>query len=242
MNKNKKNNYNKNQFGKMTIHTNSIQNNNLNHNHNKNKYLLKNMLNLTNSSNNKIIKDTNNKSLNFNSINNANNIRYNMSSLALYKKSLALVSPLLFTKKFKNSNISLNKGVTPMSFERIKTTSHKSSQKNLGNINYNTNFISPKNTLNNHIKNKNNAKSHANLRSPINIENNNKNKRKYNSILLKKKTKDEQENDSKVLNLKYKNYIKFNGLKKNEKNKNIKYKSYNKRKRNDTEKKNKANN
>ena len=60
-----------------------------------------------------------------------------------------------------------------MSFERVRTTSHKSSHKNLGIINYN-NFISPKNTLNNNMKNRNNAKSHTNLMSPINMENNGK--------------------------------------------------------------------
>ena len=236
MNKNKKNSYIKNQAGKMTIYTNNYQNNK--HIHNKNNYSLKNLLNLTNSSNSKLTKDINNKSLNYNSINNTNNPRNHVSSLALYKKSLAAISPLIYTKKYKNSNISLNKGITPMSFEKVRTTSHKSSHKNLGNINYNNNIISPKNTLNNKVKNKNNAKSHANLRSPINIENN-VNKRKYNSILLKKKAKDEQQNDSKVINLKYKNYVKFNGLKKAMKNKNIKYQSYNKGKKNNNNQKNK---
>ena len=233
MNKNKKNSYIKNQTGKMTIYTNSIQNNN-HTNFSKNNYSLKNLFNLTNSSNSKIFKELNNKSLNFNT-NINNNLRNNLSSLALYKKSLAVISPLLYTKKYKNSNISLNKGITPMSFERVRTTSHKSSHKNLGNINYNNNIISPKNTLNNN-KNRNNAKSHANLRSPINIENNG-NKRKYNSILFKNKMKDEQQNNSKVINLKYKNYVKFNGLKKNVKNINKKYQSYNKGKKNNNDKK-----
>jgi hypothetical protein len=233
MNKNKKNSYIKNQTGKMTIYTNSIQNNN-HTNFSKNNYSLKNLFNLTNSSNSKISKELNNKSLNFNT-NINNNLRNILSSLALYKKSLAVISPLLYTKKYNNSNISLNKGITPMSFERVRTTSHKSSHKNLGNINYNNNIISPKNTLNNN-KNRNNAKSHANLRSPINIENNG-NKRKYNSILFKNKIKDEQQNNSKVINLKYKNYVKSNGLKKNIKNKNKRYQSYNKGKKNKGEKK-----
>ena len=227
MNKNKKNFYNKNQIGKMTIYTNSI------HNHNqiknKNNYSLKNLLNITNSSNSKKIKDTSNKSLNFNNINKKNNLSNNMSSLALYKKSLVVISPLFYNKKYKNSNISLNKGITPMSFERVRTTSHKNSHKNLSNINYN-NFLSPKNTLNNNMKNKNNAKSHANLRSPINIENNT-NKRKYNTILLKKKTNEDTQNDSKMINLKYKNYVQFNGFKKGLKNINKKFQSYNKGKK-----------
>ena len=235
MNKNKKNSYIKNQIGKMTIYTNSIQTNN-HINFSKNNYSLKNLFNLTISSNSKISKELNNKSLNLNT-NINNNLRNNLSSLALYKKSLAVISPLLYTKKYKNSNISLNKGITPMSFERVRTTSHKSSHKNLGNINYNNNnFVSPKNTLNNNNKNRNNAKSHANLRSPINIENNG-NKRKYNSILFKNKIKDEQQNNSKVINLKYKNHVKFNGLKKNVKNINKKYQSYNRGKKNNIDKK-----
>ena len=231
MNKNKKNNCNyvKNQVGKMTIYTNSNQNNKHIH-FNKHNYSLKNLLNLTNSSNSKLAKDINNKSLNFNT-NINNNLRNNLSSLALYKKSLAVISPLLYTKKYKNSNISLNKGIKPMSFERVRTTSHKRSHKNLGNINYNNNFNSPKHTLNNNNnKNRNNSKSHANLRSPINIENIG-NKRKYNSILLKNKIKDEQQNNSKVVNLKYKNYVKFNGLKTNVKKAIKKYQSYNKGKK-----------
>ena len=231
MNKNKKNCYIKKEIGKMTIYTNnSIQNNN---------NYIKNMLNITNSSNSKIIKDINNKSINLNNINNNNKnnkVRNNISSITLYKNSLAMISPQLFTKKYKYSNISLNKGITPMSFEKVRTTSHQSSQKNLGVINYN----SPKNSLNNKIgyKNKNNSNSHANLRSPINIKNP-VNLRKYNSILLKRKNKDEQQNDSKVVNLKFKNYVKFNAFKKNLKNKNKKHQSYNKGNKNNNEKKKK---
>ena len=236
MHKNKKNTNNKNQIGKMTIYTNSIQNNHPPMNKNKKNYSLKNLLNLTNSSSSKITKELGNKSINFNNIKSNNNLKNNLSSLALYKKSLAVISPLLYTNKYKNSNISLNKGVTPMSFERVRTTSHKSSHKNLGIINYN-NFISPKNTLNNNMKNRNNAKSHTNLRSPINMENNG-NKRKYNYIILKKKIKNEKgENNSKVINLKYKNYVKFNGLRKNTKNIDKRYQSYNKGKKYKTEKK-----
>ena len=236
MNKNKKNVNIKNQIGKMTLYTNSIHNNHPPMNKNKKNYSLKNLLNLTNSSTSKITKDLGNKSINFNSINNNKNHKNNMSSLALYKKSLAMISPSLYTKKYKNSNISLNKGITPMSFERVRTTSHKSSHKNLGNINYN-NFISPKNALNNTFKNKKNTKSHANLMSPINMENNG-NKKKYNFILLKNKIKGEKsENNSKVINLKYKNYVKSNGLKKNIKNKDKRYQSYNKGKKNKGEKK-----
>ena len=222
LNKNKKNCYIKKEIGKMTIYTNSIQNNN-------NSNYIKNVLNLTNSSNSKIIKDINNK--------NNNKIKNNMGSLILYKNSLAMISPQLFNKKYKVSNISLNKGITPISLERIRITSHQSSHKNLGIINYN-NFISPKNVLCNKIcyKNKINSKSHANLRSPINIKNPG-NIRKYNSILVKKKIKDEQQNDSKVISLKYKNYIKFIGLKKNIKNKNKKHQSYNKGNKNNNEKK-----
>ena len=184
------------------------------------------MLNIMNSSNSKTLKDLNNKSTK--NININHNIRNNMSSLSLYKNSLAVMSPLLFTKKYKNSNISLNKGITPMSNDRIKTTSHKSSYQNLSNINYNyNNFKSPKNIKTNYYKERKNAKSHANLRSPMNIENQGK---KYNSILYKKSSKGDY-NDTKVLNLKYKNYIKFNGLKKNMKDINKKYKSYNKGKK-----------
>ena len=72
------------------------------------------------------------------------------------------------------------------------------------------------------------------MRSPINKKNNGKIK-KYNSILLKNIIKDDQKNDSKVVNLKYKNYIKFNGLKKNNKIK--KYQSYNQKKNNNEKKK-----
>ena len=230
MNKSKKNtSYINNQKNKIALYTNNIQKNNKN-------YYMKNMLNITNSSNSRISKDLNNKSINFNNINSISKQRNKMSSLALYKNYVAVISPHLFTKKYHNSNISLNKGTTPMSFEKAKTTSHQSSHKNLGIINYN-NFISPKNTLNNTniiYKNKKNSKSHTNLRSPINKKNQGKIK-KYNSILLKNIIKDDQKNDSKVVNLKYKNYIKFNGLKKNNKIK--KYQSYNQKKNNNEKKK-----
>ena len=223
MNKNKKNyGHSKNQNlldnNKMTIYTNSINTNNHNY--------IKNILNIMNSSNSKTLKDINNKSINNTnniSINNYN-LRNNMSSLSLYKHSLAVMSPLLFTKKYKNSNISLNKGITPINQERIKTTSHKSSHKNLSNINYN-NFIKSKNAIIN--KERKNAKSHANLRTPANIENR---REKYNSILINNNY------DTKVVNLKYKNYIKFNGLKKNKNERSKKYISYNKGKKSNNNK------
>jgi hypothetical protein len=230
MNKSKKNtSYINNKKNKTALYTNNLQKNNKN-------YYMKNLLNITNSSNSRISKDLNNKSINFNNINSISKQRNKMSSLTLYKNYVAVISPHLFTKKYYNSNISLNKGTTPMSFEKAKTTSHQSSHKNLGIINYN-NFISPKNTLNNTniiYKNKKNSKSHTNLRSPINKKNHGKIK-KYNSILLKNIIKDDQKNDSKVVNLKYKNYIKFNGLKKNNKIK--KYQSYNQKKNNNEKKK-----
>ena len=212
LNKSKKNGYIKNQTSKTALYNNAIQNKNILSN--------KNLLNITNQSNSKIIKDISNKTINYNS--NNNKFSNNKSTLALYKNSLAMISPKLYTKKYKNSNISLNKVITPMSFEKVKTTSHQSSQKSLGIIKYN-NFISPKNNRINY-KNKNNSKSHTNLRSSINIKNQG-DLRKYSSILYKKKINESQQNNSKLVNLKYKNFVKFNGLK-TKKNKIRKYQSY----------------
>ena len=212
MNKNKKNSFIKYQISKISLYNNGIQNKNALHN--------KKLLNKTNQSNSKIIKDSSNKTFNYNNSNNYKN--NNMSTLTLYKHSLAIISPKLYTKKYTNSQISLNKGITPMSFEKVRTTSHQSSQKELGIIKYN-NFISPKNNRINY-KNKNNSKSHTNLRSSINIKNLG-DLRKYSSILYNKKINESQQNNSKVVNLKYKNYVKFNGLK-NKKNKIRKYQSY----------------
>ena len=194
------------------MYNNGIQNKNALHN--------KKLLNKTNQGNSKIIKDSSNKTFNYNNSNNYKN--NNMSTLTLYKHSLAIISPKLYTKKYTNSQISLNKGITPMSFEKVRTTSHQSSQKELGIIKYN-NFISPKNNRINY-KNKNNSKSHTNLRSSINIKNLG-DLRKYSSRLYNKKINESQQNNSKVVNLKYKNYVKFNGLK-NKKNKIRKYQSY----------------
>ena len=212
MNKNKKNSCIKYQISKISLYNNGKQNKNLIHN--------KKILNKTNQSSSKIIKDSNNKTVNNNNINsNKNN---NMSTLSLYKHSLSIISPKLYTKKYTNSQISLNKGINPMSFEKVRTTSHQSSQKDLGIIKHN-NFISPKHNRINY-KNKNNSKSHTNLRSSINIKNLG-DLRKYSSILYKKKINESLQNNSKVVNLKYKNYVKFNGLK-NKKNKIRKYQSY----------------
>ena len=212
MNKNKKNSFIKYQISKISLYNNGIQNKNALHN--------KKLLNKTNQGNSKIIKDSSNKTFNYNNSNNYKN--NNMSTLTLYKHSLAIISPKLNTKKYTNSQISLNKGITPMSFEKVRTTSHQSSQKELGIIKYN-NFISPKNNRINY-KNKNNSKSHTNLRSSINIKNLG-DLRKYSSRLYNKKINESQQNNSKVVNLKYKNYVKFNGLK-NKKNKIRKYQSY----------------
>ena len=212
MNKNKKNSYIKNPISKIALYNNGVQNKNL--------LLNKNILNITNKSNSKLMKDSNNKTFNYNNSN--NKLSNNMSSLALYKHSLAMISPKLYAKKYTNSHISLNKGITPMSFEKVKTTSHQSSLKNLGIIKYN-NYISPKNNRINY-KNKNNSKSHTNLRSSINIKNQG-DLRKYSSILYKKKINESQQNNSKLVNLKYKNFVKFNGLK-TKKNKIRKYQSY----------------
>ena len=212
MNKNKKNSYIKNPISKIALYNNGVQNKNL--------LLNKNILNITNKSNSKLMKDSNNKTFNYNNSN--NKLSNNMSSLALYKHSLAIISPKLYAKKYTNSHISLNKGITPMSFEKVKTTSHQSSLKNLGIIKYN-NYISPKNNRINY-KNKNNSKSHSNLRSSINIKNPG-DLRKYSSILYKKKINDSQQSNSKIVNLKYKNFVKFNGLK-NKKNPIRKYQSY----------------
>ena len=212
MNKNKKNSYIKNPISKIALYNNGVQNKNL--------LLNKNILNITNKSNSKLMKDSNNKTFNYNNSN--NKLSNNMSSLALYKHSLAMISPKLYAKKYTNSHISLNKGITPMSFEKVKTTSHQSSLKNLGIIKYN-NYISPKNNRINY-KNKNNSKSHSNLRSSINIKNQG-DLRKYSSILYQKKINDSQQSNSKIVNLKYKNFVKFNGLK-NKKNPIRKYQSY----------------
>ena len=228
MNKNKKNSFIKYQISKIALYNNgaqNIQNKNMLHN--------KKILNKTNQSNSKIIKDSNNKTFNYNS--NINKLNNNMNTLALYKHSLAIISPKLYSKKYTNSQISLNKGITLMSFEKVRTTSHQSSQKELGIIKYN-NFISPKNNRINY-KNKINSKSHTNLRSSINIKNLG-DLRKYSSILYKKKINESQKNNSKVVNLKYKNYVKFNGLK-NKKNKIRKYQSYMGKKNDNYIKKNK---
>lgn len=201
-------------FGKMTIYTNS---NNI-------KNIFINSKKIKNSFNN------NSGIINFNSNNNHHN-----SISCLYKNSsLSLMSPYFWNRRHKN-NISLKKGISILSYERIRSISNKSKKQkraftpgfNLSNmsscnmimINGSHNFISPKNTFISNLsrsKNNRNEISHDNKDSfsriyPEGIPVINK----YNSILNKKKLKDEQKyGKTNAINLKFKNLLKFSKLKK----------------------------
>ena len=208
----KKINNSKKHLGKIQIYTNN------------NNYI-KNMYNIIDfNSNSKLIRHSNknnNSIINFNSYNNHNNIS------SLYKNSsLALMSPLIWNKKHKN-NISLKKGISIISYERIISTSNKSrkhkknfsptfnmSTGNINLINSSHNFISPKNTLMNNNLSRlkfNNENSNDNS-YPENIPAINK----YNSIFNKKKLKEEQQFgiSNNIINMKFKNSIKLLCLRK----------------------------
>ena len=214
---NKKKDNSKNRFGKMTIYTN-------------NSNYIKNMHNILDINNNsKKIKHSNYNS-NSSSINFSSNNHNNKNSF--YKNTS--LSPLVWSLHHKNK-ISLNKGGSFISYERIRSTSNKSKKhnkifssgfyynigsKNMANCSH---FISPKNTIiNNNIsklKISKNERSHdnnnKNICSPLYRENipviN-----KYKSILNKKKLKDEQIFPySKAINLKFKNFAKLSNLKRN---------------------------
>jgi len=209
----KKNNKLKN-FGKMTIYTNSSN-------------IIKNMF----INSNKIKNSFNNNSgiINFNSYNNNHN---NVS--CIYKSSsLSLMSPYFCHRRQKN-NISLKKGMSILSYEKIRSTSNKSRKKkrtfspgfnisNLSSCNMflinGSHYISPKNTLKSNLsrsKNNKNEISHDNKDScsknyPEGIPVINK----YSSILNKKNLKEEQiYGKANAINLKFKNLLKFSKIRK----------------------------
>ena len=208
-----KNNKNSKNFGKMTIYTNNSNN-------------IKNMC-----INSKKIKNSlsnNSGIINFNSNNNHNSLS------CLYKNSsISLMSPYFWHRRHKN-NISLKKGISIISYEKKRSTSKKSKKKkrafspgsNISNmsscnmllINSHHNFISPKNTLISNLsrsKYNRNEISHDNKDSlsriyPEGIPVINK----YSSILNKKNLKDEQiYGKANIINLKYKNMLKYSKIK-----------------------------
>ena len=208
-----KNNKKSKNFGKMTIYTNNSNN-------------IKNMC-----INSKKIKNSlsnNSGIINFNSNNNHNSLS------CLYKNSsISLMSPYFWHRRHKN-NISLKKGISIISYEKKRSTSKKSKKKkrafspgsniinmsscNMLLINSHHNFISPKNTLISNLsrsKYNRNEISHDNKDSlsriyPEGIPVINK----YSSILNKKNLKDEQiYGKANIINLKYKNMLKYSKIK-----------------------------
>ena len=214
LHKYKKQNIKSKNFGKMTIYTNN-SNNIKNIGINSKKF--KNSLN------------NNSGIMSFNSNNNHNSIS------CLYKNSfLSLMSPYFWHKRHKN-NISLKKNISILSYERIRNNNNKSKNQkrafspvfNISNmsccnmflINGSHNFISPKNSVIINLsrsKNNRNEISHDNRDSfsriyPEGIPVINK----YKSILNKKNLKDEQKyGKANIINMKFKNLIKFSKLRK----------------------------
>ena len=214
LHKYKKQNIKSKNFGKMTIYTNN-SNNIKNIGINSKKF--KNSLN------------NNSGIMSFNSNNNHNSIS------CLYKNSfLSLMSPYFWQKRHKN-NISLKKNISILSYERIRNNNNKSKNQkrafspvfNISNmsccnmflINGSHNFISPKNSVIINLsrsKNNRNEISHDNRDSfsriyPEGIPVINK----YKSILNKKNLKDEQKyGKANIINMKFKNLIKFSKLRK----------------------------
>ena len=214
LHKYKKQNIKSKNFGKMTIYTNN-SNNIKNIGINSKKF--KNSLN------------NNSGIMSFNSNNNHNSIS------CLYKNSfLSLMSPYFWHKRHKN-NISLKKNISILSYERIRNNNNKSKNQkrafspvfNISNmsccnmflINGSHNFISPKNSVIINLsrsKNNRNEISHDNRDSfsriyPEGIPVINK----YKSILKKKNLKDEQKyGKANIINMKFKNLIKFSKLRK----------------------------
>ena len=167
--------------------------------------------------------------MSFNSNNNHNSIS------CLYKNSfLSLMSPYFWHKRHKN-NIALKKNISILSYERIRNNNNKSKNQkrafspvfNISNmsccnmflINGSHNFISPKNSVIINLsrsKNNRNEISHDNRDSfsriyPEGIPVINK----YKSILNKKNLKDEQKyGKANIINMKFKNLIKFSKLRK----------------------------
>ena len=214
LHKYKKKNIKSKNFGKMTIYTNN-SNNIKNIGINSKKF--KNSLN------------NNSGIMSFNSNNNHNSIS------CLYKNSfLSLMSPYFWHKRHKN-NISLKKNISILSYERIRNNNNKSKNQkrafspvfNISNmsccnmflINGSHNFISSKNSVIINLsrsKNNRNEISHDNRDSfsriyPEGIPVINK----YKSILNKKNLKDEQKyGKANIINMKFKNLIKFSKLRK----------------------------
>ena len=214
LHKYKKQNIKSKNFGKMTIYTNN-SNNIKNIGINSKKF--KNSLN------------NNSGIISFNSNNNHNSIS------CLYKNSfLSLMSPYFWHKRHKN-NISLKKNISILSYERIRNNNNKSKNQkrafspvfNISNmsccnmflINGSHNFVSPKNSVIINLsrsKNNRNEISHDNRDSfsriyPEGIPVINK----YKSILNKKNLKDEQKyGKANIINMKFKNLIKFSKLRK----------------------------
>ena len=214
LHKYKKQNIKSKNFGKMTIYTNN-SNNIKNIGINSKKF--KNSLN------------NNSGIMSFNSNNNHNSIS------CLYKNSfLSLMSPYFWHKRHKN-NIALKKNISILSYERIRNNNNKSKNQkrafspvfNISNmsccnmflINGSHNFISPKNSVIINLsrsKNNRNEISHDNRDSfsriyPEGIPVINK----YKSILNKKNLKDEQKyGKANIINMKFKNLIKFSKLRK----------------------------
>ena len=209
---NKRKDSSKKRIGKIRIYTN-------NYNYIKNMY---NILDINNNSKKIKHSNYNSNSINFNNIN------------SFYKNSSSMsLSPLVWNINNKK-NKSNNKGSSIISYERIRSTSNKSKKKNKifnsgfnfkifsKNISYNShNFISPKNNiLNNNLsrlKINNNKKERSidnNISSPIYHENCSQ-INKSNSILKKRKFKEEQIfSYNKIINLKFKNLGKLSSLKK----------------------------
>ena len=213
-----KNNKKSKNFGKMTIYTNN--NNNI-------KNICINSKKIKNSSSN------NSGIINFNNSNNYNSNNHNNISCLYKNSSLSLMSPYFWHRRHKN-NISLKKGISIISYEKIRSTSNKSKKKkkafspgsNISNmssfnmllINGSHNFISPKNTLISNLsrsKYNRNEISHDNKDSfsrifPEGIPVINK----YSSILNKKNLKDEQiYRKANIINMKFKNLLKYSKIK-----------------------------
>ena len=209
--KKNKDNYKKN-LGKMTIYTN-ISN------------IIKNMYNVMDINNNsKKLKHSN---YNSNSINFSHK---NLHINSFYKNSTMSFSPLYLNRRHKN-NLSLNKAISFINNERVRSTSNKlQKQKKLFNSGFNYKsgnknmvnnshiFISPKNNkINLHLsklKINKNEKSHdsRDISSPIYRENIS-NINKYNSFLKKKKKIEIQKIQySKAINLKFRHFTKLTNL------------------------------
>ena len=217
---NKRKDSSKKKIGKITIYTNNTSNSNYIKN-------MHNILDININNNSKKIKHSNYNSNNI-------NINYNSNINSFYKNSSSMsLSPLVWS--INKKNISMNKGGSSIiSYERIRSTSNKNKKSNkifssgfnfnLGSKSGNNiNFISPTNNIMVYQK----AKLKMNIRKEKEKEKNNDRNisspfyrenipiiSKNNSMINKKKFKDEIFSYSKVINLKFKNLAKLSSLKK----------------------------